>query len=186
MKFNGEEGERCPKTSPLTFTRVLKALVESVEKEKRERPIKKRKGAETEIGREVCHVWEQASTSISDQGDSSKEMGGFEAELEQPVFSPITNHGVPAQTRAKERREESDNEKSSSVEQLFTLKQRSKGKKRATTNDSNNSELLAMLEEMKEELKERDGKIREELRWIDNYLEDQIKKKENTLVATLK
>ena len=33
-----------------------------------------------------------------------------------------------------------------------------------------------MLKEMKEELKDRDEKIREELRWRDNYLEDQIKK----------
>ena len=52
----------------------------------------------------------------------------------------------------------------------------SKGKRRATTEDSSNFELLAMLKDMKEELKERDEKIREELRWRDNYLEDQIKR----------
>ena len=46
---------------------------------------------------------------------------------------------------------------------------------RATTKDSNNYELLAMLKEMKEELKERGEKIREKLRWRDNYLEDEIK-----------
>ena len=93
------------------------------------------------------------------------------------MLSPVANHVVPTQTIAKERIEESDNEKSSNAEQLFTLKQMSKGKKRATTEDSSNSELLAMLTEMKEELKERDGKIREELRLRDKYLEDQIKKK---------
>ena len=49
-------------------------------------------------------------------------MRGFEANLEQPVLSPVADHGVPAQTKAKERREESENEKSSSVEHLFTLK----------------------------------------------------------------
>ena len=81
------------------------------------------------------------------------------------------------QLRLELRREESENEKSSSVEQLFTLEQRRKGKRRATTKDSNTSELLAMLKEMKEELKERDEKIREELRLRDNCLEDQIKKK---------
>ena len=31
VTFNVEDEERCPKTSPLTLTRVLKALVESEE-----------------------------------------------------------------------------------------------------------------------------------------------------------
>ena len=44
MQFNDEEEERCPKTSPLTLTRVLKALVESEEVERREKPIKKKRG----------------------------------------------------------------------------------------------------------------------------------------------
>ena len=52
----------------------------------------------------------------------------------------------------------------------------SKGKRRPTTEDSSNFELLAMLKDMTEELKERDEKIREKLRWRDNYLEDQIKR----------
>ena len=102
------------------------------------------------------------------------------------MFYPIADHWVPAQNRVEERRENSDNEKSFSAEQLFTLKQRSKGKNRATTEDSNNFELLAILKEMKEELKERDEKIKEELRWRDSFLEDQIKKRENTLVAAFK
>ena len=41
-----------------------------------------------------------------------------------------------------------------------------------------------MLKEIKEEIEERGEKIREELRWRDNYLEDRIKKIENTLATT--
>ena len=48
VKFNIEENERCPNTSPLTLTRVLKALVESEEGERIEKPTRKRKRAETE------------------------------------------------------------------------------------------------------------------------------------------
>ena len=113
-------------------------------------------------------------------------MGGFEANIEKPVLFLVFDYGESAQTRAEERREESDIEKSSSAEQLSTLKQRSRGKKRATIEDNNNFELLAMLKERKEELKERDEKIRKEIRWRDNYLEDEIKRRENTLAATLK
>ena len=82
-------------------------------------------------------------------------MGGFEANLEQQVFSPVANHRVPAQTRSEERREESDTKKSLDAEQLSTIKQRSRGRRRATIEDSNNFELLAKSKEMKKELKER-------------------------------
>ena len=41
VKFNEEEDERCLKTSPLTLTKVLKALVESEKGERRETPTKK-------------------------------------------------------------------------------------------------------------------------------------------------
>ena len=41
LKFNEEEEERCPKTSPLTFSRVLKALMESEESKRRVKPTKK-------------------------------------------------------------------------------------------------------------------------------------------------
>ena len=34
VKFNEEEEERCPKTSPLTLVGILKALVESEEGER--------------------------------------------------------------------------------------------------------------------------------------------------------
>ena len=48
VKFNEEEDERCPKTSPLTLVGVLKALVESEEGERREKPTKKRKRVDIE------------------------------------------------------------------------------------------------------------------------------------------
>ena len=47
VKFNDAEEERCPKTSPLTLIEVLKAPVESEEGERREKPTRKRKKAET-------------------------------------------------------------------------------------------------------------------------------------------
>ena len=110
VKFNDEEEKRCPQTSPLTLTRVLKALVESEEGERREKPIRKRKRAKTEVERAkeieelrgVSPVRDQALTKISNKGESSEEMGGFEADLEQLVLSPVANHGVLAHTRAKE------------------------------------------------------------------------------------
>ena len=46
MQFNDEEEERCPKTSLLTLIGVLKALVESEEGERREKPTRKRKKGE--------------------------------------------------------------------------------------------------------------------------------------------
>ena len=45
VKFNEEEGEKCPNASPLTLAGVLKALVESKEGERREK-TKKRKRVE--------------------------------------------------------------------------------------------------------------------------------------------
>ena len=163
VKFNDEEEERCPKTSPLTLTRVLKAPIESEERERIKEPTRKRKRIETQAKRTreteelrgVSPVRDQTSTTISDEGESSEKMGGFEANLEQQVLSPVANHRVPAQTRYEERREESDTEKSLDAEQLSTIKQRSTGRMRATIEDSNNFELLAMSKEMKEELKER-------------------------------
>ena len=60
-----------------------------------------------------------------------------------------------------------------------------RGKKKIVIDESNISELLALLKEMKEEMREIDEQIREELRWRDNHLEDQIKKRENTQAATV-
>ena len=145
----------------------------------REKPTRKRKRAKTEELRGVSPIRDQPPTTVSSEAKRSEEIGGFEAYLEKPMLSLIADQGIPAHTRAKKIREESENEKSSSLEQLFTLKKRRKRKRRATTKDSSSSKLVAMLKEMKEELKERDENIREELRWKDNYLEGQIKKIKN-------
>ena len=130
VKFNDEEEERCPKTSPITLTRVLKALVESEERERREKPTRKRKRVETkeentretEELRGVSPIKDQTLTTISDEEESSEERGGFEADLKQLVLSPVTDHGAPAHTRVEERREERDTEKGLGAEQLSTLK----------------------------------------------------------------
>ena len=47
---------------------------------------------------------------------------------------------------------------------MHLLRHRSKGKKKAHTEDNNNLELLAMLKEMKENMREMDEQIREEFR----------------------
>ena len=106
-----EKEERCPKTSPLTLTRGLKALVESEEREGRKKPIRKRMAkTEAERAREIeelrgaSPVRDQTPIATSNEGESNEEMGGFEANIEQPVLPPIANHGVPAQIRVEERR----------------------------------------------------------------------------------
>ena len=52
-----------------------------------------------------------------------------------------------------------------------------RGTQRAKIEEISTSELLSLLKEMKSEMKEGDEQIRKELRWRDNHLEDQIKKK---------
>ena len=47
VKFNEDEVERYHKASPLTLAGVLKALVESEEGERRDKPTRKRKRVET-------------------------------------------------------------------------------------------------------------------------------------------
>ena len=96
VKFDKQEDERYPKASPLTLAGVLKALVESEEGEKREKPTKKRKRVETTENRD------QASTATFGEGDSS-EGGGFEANLEQSMLSSTINHGIPTQTEEIEK-----------------------------------------------------------------------------------
>ena len=102
------------------------------------------------------------------------------------MLSPTADKGIPAQTGAEERGSERENEESSSVEQFPALKQRGKEKKRAPTKDRNKLELLAMLKEMKEEMKESDEKIKEEIRWRDKNMEDHINEREATLAAYIK
>ena len=80
VKYNDEEEERCPKTSPLTLTRVLKAPIESEERERIKEPTRKRKRIETQAKRTreteelrgVSPVRDQTSTTISDEGESSE------------------------------------------------------------------------------------------------------------------
>ena len=62
-------------------------------RERREKPIKNRKRADIEIRRGVSPVRDQAPTTFSDEDDNSEKRGGFEAELEQPVLSPVADHG---------------------------------------------------------------------------------------------
>ena len=71
MKFNVEEEERCPKTSPLALIGVLKAPVESEEGERRVKAIKKRKMVETELEHR-----DHAPTVVSNEGDNNEEKGG--------------------------------------------------------------------------------------------------------------
>ena len=78
------------------------------------------------------------------------------------MLTPTTNQGTPTQTGAEER-----------------------GKQRAATEESNTSKLLVLLNEMKEKMKERDEKLREELRWRDIHVEEKIRKKEETLIVAL-
>ena len=56
-----------------------------------------------------------------------------------------------------------------------------KEKQRAAIEESNTSELLVLLKEMKE----RDEQLKEKLRWRDIHVEEQIRKREETLIATL-
>ena len=80
------------------------------------------------------------------------------------MLSPIVNQRVPTQTGAEDRREASDNERSSSTKKLPSMKQRGKGKRKATNEESSNSKLLTLLKEINEEMRERDEQIKEELR----------------------
>ena len=170
VKFNEEEEERCLKTSSLTFAGVLKAPMESKERERRVKPTKERKMAETGVKNR-----DQAPTVALVKGMTVK--GVDLRQIQSNQCSPLLlNMWALAPNGLEERESERENERSPSVEQLFTLKQRGKEKKRATTKESSNSELLAMLKEMKEEMKERDEHIRGELRWRDEHLEEKIKK----------
>ena len=82
-------------------------------------------------------------------------MGGFEAHLEQPMLSPTIEEAELTHIRAENR-----------------------GKQRVEVEESINSELLILLKEMKAEIKERDEQNKEELRWRDNHLKDQMMKRD--------
>ena len=48
-----------------------------------------------------------------------------------------------------------------------------RGKRRATSEERGNSELLTLMKEMRE----RDGQIREELRWRETHFDEELKKR---------
>ena len=58
-------------------------------------------------------------------------------------------------------------------------------KKRAKEQESNASELLSLLTEMRKDLKRRDEQFREELRWRDETLATENKRKEENLAAAV-
>ena len=77
VKFNEME-EKCLRSSPLTLTGVLKALVQGEEVER----IRKRKRETSELQRET--------TPTAEEEVETEELGGggFEDYPEQPVLSP--------------------------------------------------------------------------------------------------
>ena len=78
--------------------------------------------------------------------------GAFEAHFEQPVLSPTTvEEAAPALVRVEER-----------------------GKRRATSEENSNSKWLTLMKEMRQ----RDGQIREELRWWETHFDEELKKRE--------
>ena len=99
VTFNETE-ERCPRPSPFTLTRVLKALAHG---EKVERAIKWKRET-IELPREIAPAVEE-EPEIEDLGGG----GEFEDYLEQPVISPRDEKEIPTQNiaeRGKKRAEE--------------------------------------------------------------------------------
>ena len=68
-------------------------------------------------------------------------MGGFEAYSEQPLLSPTADKAAPTQIRVEK-----------------------KGKQRAENEGSNTSELLILMQEMRDEMRGKYEQIREDLR----------------------
>ena len=55
-----------------------------------------------------------------------------------------------------------------------------RGKRRAEVQENNNSELLYLLTEMRDEMRRRDEQFKEEIRWRDNNQAGENKKKKRT------
>ena len=70
-------------------------------------------------------------------------------------------------------------------ETMFAHNKAKRGKKRAEEQESNASELLFLLTEMRKDLKKRDEQFREELRWRDETLAVENKRREENLAAVL-
>ena len=82
--------------------------------------------------------------------------GGYDAYLEQLVLSPTVEEAAPTQVRDETR-----------------------GKKRAEAEESNTSKLLILMKEMRDGMRGKDEKLKDEIRWRDNHLDEQNKKREN-------
>ena len=57
-------------------------------------------------------------------------------------------------------------------------KTENRGKRRATSEEISNLELLILLKEMRDEMKGRDEQLKEEHRWRDNHLDEENKRRE--------
>ena len=83
VKFNEAKENRSLKASLLTIVVVLKAPIESEEGSRREKPSRKRKMVET------TEEPKNQVPTIAPVESNSSEGGGYEANLEQPVLSPL-------------------------------------------------------------------------------------------------
>ena len=126
-------------------------------KREREERIRKRKRAEVE-----AEPRDQAPNVVFCEGDNIEERGMPEANAKQLELSPLVDHRELAPVRAEERREQ-----------------------RMEVEESSNATLIALLQEMKAEIKEREDHNREEMRCRDNNLQELMKKREEDLTVAL-
>ena len=92
VTFN-ETYEKCPKSSPLTLTGVLKTLIG----DEKVKIIRKRKIIEKEQPKETVLIVE------AEEEFENEEMGGFEDYTEQSVLSPNAKKTILALVRVEER-----------------------------------------------------------------------------------
>ena len=112
-----ETEEKCPRSSPLTLTRVLKAPAQSEEVER----ARKRKRADTDFPRDAVPTVEEEP--------KNEEMGGFEDYPEQPVLSPSAEETLSAQNieeRGKRIAEEQDSNNSEMYSLLIEMREEMK------------------------------------------------------------
>ena len=156
VTFNKTE-ERCSRSSPLTFTGVLNAPVQGEGVER----ARKRKRVASELPREAALAAKEEPKTEKMEGGGGGGGGGFEDYPEELVLSPRDEEEMPAHNRVE------------------------REMKRAKEQESNASELLSLLTEMRKDLKRRDEQFREELRWRDETLATKNKRREENLAAVL-
>ena len=88
VTFNETE-EKCPRSSLLTLTMVIKTPAQGEEIE----IARKRKIVDIDLPREAAATVEKEP--------EAKKMGGFECYPEQPLLSPSAEETLPAQNRAE-------------------------------------------------------------------------------------